>query len=419
MINKKRGEAMKIILIFLILFNSLSFASALGITPARTTLDFEPGLHKEISYSILNSEGKDMGVVIFVRGNLENSVTLLKTYEDFLASEDSKSFKYIIDLPGDLPPGLHQAEIVAMEVPKNYDDSGVIVGATVAVITQLHVYVPYPGKYLELDSQILNAYEDGTVLFLISATNRGEVDVVDGKAIVDIYNSNGEKVAVAESESREIKNGERVELLAKWSGNVSVGDYNAKIAVVYDGEIATSEKEFNIGKRYLEIQKIEVNDFKLGGIAKFNVLVENKWTDNVDGAYLNLLIYNNEDKVMADIKSQTYDIASSSKENMIAYWDTAGVKKGTYRGKLSLNYGEGSFDREVSVRVSDEEILVMGISGEVIVERIKGSNFQKFLIIAVVILAVLNVVWFIVIRKLIAKRKSGKNIGKFALSRSK
>ena len=57
------------------------------------------------------------------------------------------------------------------------------------------------------------------------------------------------------------------------------------------------------------------------------------------------------------------------------------------------------------MRVSSDEILVMGISGEILIEKLVGSNLQRILIIAVVLLGVLNLMWFFVLRKFILKKK--------------
>jgi hypothetical protein len=385
----------------------INFVFALGITPGRTTIDFEPNLKQEIAFSVINSEHKDMAVIFDVRGDLNQSISLNKAFEEFSASEETKSFSYSVDLPSEIEtPGLHTAEIVAIEMPKDLKSAGTVIGSRLAVISQLYVHVPYPGKYLELDPQIINAQEDGNVLFLIAAVNRGDLDIGNAKATIDVYDSFGEKVAIVESEQREILSGQRIELIAKWSATkINAGDYRVYISVTYDGEFVDAEKNFKIGKNVLEIQRIEVNDFELGGIAKFNALVENKWSEKITDAYLNLIVYNEKDQTMADIKSQVYEVDSLSKTNMIAYWDTVGVKKGNYDGKLFLKHNKGSFDRDVTVRVSNDEILVMGLSGEVLIEKLKKSNLQMILIIAVIVLGTLNLLWFIVLRKFIMKRK--------------
>ena len=111
----------------------LGEAAALGITPGRTTINFEPGLKKEISFSVINSEHKDMAVLLTVRGELNQSVALSELYTEFSSREETKTLTYDISLPERFEkPGLHEAEIVALELPKDFRTKGTFVGATLA-----------------------------------------------------------------------------------------------------------------------------------------------------------------------------------------------------------------------------------------------------------------------------------------------
>ena len=124
---------------------------ALGITPGRTTINFEPNLHKEVDITIINDEHKDMNVMLRVEGELSEVITLNRVLLNFNADEDSKTFTYKIDLLKTIEkPGTHEVKIIAMELPKDFEKEGGYVGATVAVVTQLHIKVPYPGKYAEI-----------------------------------------------------------------------------------------------------------------------------------------------------------------------------------------------------------------------------------------------------------------------------
>jgi hypothetical protein len=66
--------------------------SAIGITPARTTMDFSSNYQKNVSFSVVNSEKKDMSVVFYVRGDLKDYVKLNTEYAEFKSNEESKSF---------------------------------------------------------------------------------------------------------------------------------------------------------------------------------------------------------------------------------------------------------------------------------------------------------------------------------------
>lgn len=98
--NNSILKAILLSIIFLTIFLlQITNISAIGITPGRTTLNFEPGLSREVQFSIVNTEHKDMSVVFYVQGELNNSITLTQALATFSASEESKSFSYKVNLP--------------------------------------------------------------------------------------------------------------------------------------------------------------------------------------------------------------------------------------------------------------------------------------------------------------------------------
>jgi hypothetical protein len=173
-------------MIYLIGFISCVFS--LGITPGRTTIDYQTGLEKEIEFSILNNEHKNMKVFMMIGGELNGSMELAESLVEFTASEESKQFKYKVKLPDNIAhePGLHIGEIVAVEVPSG-GVKGSVVGSTVAVVTQLYVYVACPGKCIDTDLNVFDAESNSTATFIVPVVNRGKTGIGNVRAIIDIY----------------------------------------------------------------------------------------------------------------------------------------------------------------------------------------------------------------------------------------
>ena len=144
-------------LIFTIILFSHN-VSALGITPARKTIDYKAGESYTVEFSIVNNKNKDMNVAIFVEGDLADRIELSESYLEFSSNENSKSVRYSFTIPQDLIPGLSETRIIARELPTSKAHEGALVTATVAVTHQLHIMVPYPGKYatIEFTSQERN-----------------------------------------------------------------------------------------------------------------------------------------------------------------------------------------------------------------------------------------------------------------------
>jgi len=391
-------------LVFILIVLTMQNVSSIGITPGRTTINFESGLSKEVSFSIVNSEHKDMSVVFTVRGDLADSVTLTQAYAEFLSTEETKTFSYFVNLPDKIEkPGLYETEIVALEMPKDIKEKGTFVGATIAVVTQLRVYVPYPDKYLEGEVNVMDS--DGKTMFFIPVVSRGKLDIVNVKAVIDIYTGLNEKIASIESDTKSLNSLERKELVAEWDANVNPGKYLAVVTIIYDNEVLKLEKEFNVGEMALEILEINVRDFRLGEIAKFDALVENKWANDLKDVYLNILVYNDEGEIMADFKSPTYDIPALSKSEMVSYWDTGGVHEGTYDGKLILKFGEESKERNIQMKITDDSIEVIGLTGHVVVRERGTFDLTNILVIVIILLIVVNIIWFVVIKRIMKKKR--------------
>ena len=61
------NKIINIIVMFLLV---ATLAEALGVTPGRTTLHFEENLEKEVKFTVLNNEHKDLKLAIYARGSL-------------------------------------------------------------------------------------------------------------------------------------------------------------------------------------------------------------------------------------------------------------------------------------------------------------------------------------------------------------
>jgi hypothetical protein len=404
--------AFVILLSFVIVF--MANVYALGVTPGRTSFDYKPGKSEEVVFSVINNDHKRMNLVFMINGELNDSITLLTNDSDgvieFLPSDESKQFKYTIKFPGNIVnnPGLHTAEIVALELPQ-VNGEGNYVGATVGVATQLYVYVPCPDKCIDSDIDVFDAEQNSTATFVVPVINRGQVGIGNVRAIIDIYNLDYEKKDSITTDGLSVEAGARTELSGKWNVNVNSGNYIAKVAVIYDGESKNFEKQFSVGNQILNIENIFVNDFRLGEIAKLQILVENKWNQDLKSIYANLLVYNDADQIMADVKSANEDIPSLQKKTLIAYWDTVGVEEGEYEGKLMIVNGKKSTDKNLVLKVNEESLDIFGVGYTVQPQGRKGVDITTILLVLVIILLIVNLAWFVFFRRMMGKNQGRKD----------
>ena len=274
------------------------------------------------------------------------------------------------------------------------------VRATLAVITQLQVYVQYPGKYANSKMIIINADGNGDVTFIFPVVSAGEFDLTSVKANVDIYNKLNEKVASFNTNEIAVPSGEKKELVHKWAADVPIGEYRAVASLIYDEGVLNFEEVFSIGSQELELQDIIVEDFSLGDIAKLEMLVENKWSEPIQGAHIETKILNNRGDIVSDFKSASYDVGALAKQVFVSYWDTAGVVAGNYETEVSINYGDKSSKMGLEFQVEKNKLTVIGLGYVISAEDDGKSNLLIIvLVIVIVLLVLINLLWFLLLRK--------------------
>ena len=387
------------LILYLFLVLILPSVYAFGITPGQSIIEYSPGKTVDSSFEIINSEHQDLDFVILAQGELNGSISLTDVSVHFGSKDESKRISYQLLTPQKLSPGPHEAEIVALNVPSKNSGSGTFIGSVVGIAHKVRVDVPYPGKYAESSLSITTDGSD--ILFVFPLISRGQQDIARAKAIIDIYTPLNEKVATLATNEISLLSNSRKEIAAKWdTKEVPSGKYRADATVIYDESTITLLKDFSVGDQFLKIKSVEVNDFSLGGIAKFEFLVENTWNEVIKSAYVQMEVLNKDSVPIADFKSATYDINQFESKVLVAFWDTEGIKKGSYDSRAFLRFGEQSLQHDFKLDVSDNEITVIGV-GYVISKSSKGSsnNLTVILITVIAVLVIINLIWFLVLRK--------------------
>jgi hypothetical protein len=388
-----------ILVIFLI--SSIQYSFALGVSPARNIVEFESNLEGSEDLNIINSGNKDMKVFIYVEGELEEKVFLSNYELEFSSSDEAKTVSYIYKLPNKFEePGPHKTNIVIREVPLNLANEGTMVGGSVAVIHDFRVDVPYPGKYATAEIKIAETDKENEVHFIIPVNNLGTQKIMNAKGIIDIYGPTNELITTVNTNLDSVEPGLRKDLTAIWKeDSINSGKYYAKLTLTYDGDVTEAERVFDFGKLLIEIIDINVKNFRLGDIAKFNILVENRWADLVEDVYAELVV-SEDGAEIGRIKSASEDITSLSKQELTAFWDTAGVKEGEYGAKAILYYGEEqSVEKDMKAFISLNSIRFDVFGTGAVVGDGGGFDRNDIIVVALVVLVAINVGWFFYFRK--------------------
>lgn len=369
----------------------------MGVTPARTTINFEPNLQQEITIRAINNEHKDFKAVVFTRGNL--SIETLNKEISFTKNEEYKEIKYKVTLPTKLEPGVTTGDVVIREVKPLQQEGEITIGALVSVVSQLYVVVPYPGKYARAELIISEAQKDEQVSFLIPVYNLGSKKIDKTSAIIDIYDLDNKKIASVPTDEKSIDSFSKRELVASWAANVDDGTYNVIATVNYDNSKIELNGKFVVGNFLIKPIDISVNNFRLGQVAKFNILVENIGNYVIKDAYSEITL-NKQAQPIADVKSSPTEIPAKAQKELIAYWDTENIEQGEYQGKLTLGYADKKAERQIRTEVGSDYIKteIIGVTGLVIAPP-KISNKQISMAVIIMILILLNIIWFVLYTK--------------------
>ncbi len=404
MMRTEQRIAMAALLALVIFISSAASASAIGVTPGRTTIDFEPGLEKTVTFTILNDEHKAFNAYIYVEGGLSDYITIDQYSMDFTESDESKSFTYRVNLPEKLdPPGDHWGRIVVLELPGGLSGSTgkMQITGTVAVVQQLRVKVPFPGKYAQLYLTVDEAEPGETVRFYVKIDNMGKEDIENAVADIEIVGPNNEQIASLEAGPVSVPSMEKGKLVADWKADVRPGEYHAVAVVRHGEEITRLGKNFQVGSMFMDVLDVTVKDFRLGGIAKFDILAESEWNKPISGIYADMTVKDDKGRTISNFKSASADVEAYGTTHLYAYWDTEGVQEGEYGTRLALHYSGLSTEREMVTHVSLGGIRtdIVGISvGAVTAEEAAGME-QYTIIALLAILVAMNFGWFLYRRK--------------------
>ena len=368
------------IVVALILIN---MALALGLSPAEKTTSYIPGESKTYTYTIINNEHKDLEIDIYAIGQLAGYIEFEQDNISLSSSEETKKFRFAVNLPPDLAPGENIGKIIVEEtILKRKGETGVY--AKLRVISKLIVNVPYPDKYITASIEIGDAPKDQPIDIITTVTNLGEEDIDQVEAKFGIFD-NKTKIEDLDTEARSLSKGETEKLLTSLdTSNYKEGFYSAIATITYDQQELELGRDFKVGDVYVEILDY-TKYFIQGKVNKFDIDVENKWNRKIRNAFA--LIYIEGFDVL---KSLAYDLDPRQIKTIVSYWDTRDVELGKYDSNVTVKYENKTTVKQGNIHVVEEAELR---------HLLAGPNYTHYLIAGIIILILINLSWFIFIRK--------------------
>jgi hypothetical protein len=414
--NKTIKGIVMILIVLAVFFVTLNSSHAIGLAPSRNVIDFTPNLEQELTFRVINTENKDMTLAVYSQEELGKYIELEQNIVEIKSSESEKEIKYKINLPDKLEPGSRKANLVVVEIPKekselvvvnmpdndstlvlanseHFEEQESMVSAQVVLIHQLRVNVPYPGKYIQGKVYIDEVNVNETATFTLSLFNQGKETISKAKATIVIKGPTNDEIAVVRTNEISLNPQQEAKVAAYWSADVGEGNYYAEVIVEYDEEILLLSKSFKVGSLKIEIDALKVDNFKLGTIAKFDILLRSKWNDEIPDVYANMQVIDKAGITLTDFKTSSVNIKAKGTATVSGYWDTSNVKVGDYDVNVKLNYGNKTAEKLFQTVVSIDRIEVQqALTGQAISG--KNSMRDSLLVILVIILVVVNIISF-------------------------
>ncbi len=358
---------------FIFLFSFSAYS--LGIGPSgqisMPDVNFQPNLRIERDIFVKNSEYSYFPVEMEIGGDLAEYGELSE-YEFMLAPKgepgDGRSLKFTMTLPEEFEPGSHIVAIRATQVLEGeFEGGGTAVGAKVRVAVGFYVHVPYPGKYLETDMEIENAEVNETIVFIISAINRGNETIENAQGTIQIYDSNGNLVVSLKTDKKSIEPGEPVELRAEWLAfNINPGEYGAVVLIDYDGFTTTIHKDFRIGSPTAKILGVTAEPIANGTVGTIKTTVMSYWNSEIKDAYV--IITAKKGGYSGVSQSPSLTLKPWEEIEITNYWDTSeALGPGEYQGIATLYYLNKTDIKEFTLEVTERQFVLPDLMWIVVV----------------------------------------------------
>jgi len=347
-----RGVDILIIFGIIFLFNVNLVSAGLGLTPALVRTDFKPYGKFLINFNVVSAEANQK-LEVYASGDLAQYVKFDKTQ-----LTGPEPFTAYIDLPREIEkPGQH---VVYIRVREIVDESKGI-GTRLEIGAAFVLKVPYPGKYAEIKSFVVNNTNDGeAVIFYSQVENLGVEDIMLFPTI-EVY-SNKKLLDNFTLESRLVNHTTTVEFIKILENGYKSGVYNATISFDY-GKTMAQNTSFFVGSLFIDITNYS-SKFIKGKISEFRIGIESKWNSDVKNVYAEVNVTKNGNQ--ADFfKTPSIELKKWESAYLKGFFNSEDLDTGNYKANISLFYEDKVSGKIVDIKVSNppmsrDTMLIIG-----------------------------------------------------------
>ncbi|MBI1972926.1 hypothetical protein HYS50_02895 [Candidatus Woesearchaeota archaeon] len=324
---------------FLFFFIAVAQISAIGISPARVEIAFEPNLHYTFTVSLLNSGEKPLNATLQLAGEL---APYFKAEEGFfvLGPRSMKAYTIVANLPPVIKrPGNHRVSVHAVQAPLKTGAEIKGIGAVVSVEGDIIIKVPYPGKYAEAELEIEDVNEGETSTATIRVVNYGLEDIRRAAATLEIYDFEGLLLDTLTSPAILIPSRQSdIFTLTLDSSKYSPGIFPINAYVEYDAQKTDPiSKELRIGTLFANITNY-THEVYTKKITLFDVYIHNRWNNKLENVYAEIQLFNQGVPMGQVLKTPSVEIQPWRQTVVSAFLDATVLEPGLYEVEITAYY---------------------------------------------------------------------------------
>ena len=400
-------------ILLLLLFPQVVFS--LGVAPSFYNLDSESGF-QTLKLRVLNTYEEDMYVKLQASGELAKYVDYDSKTIHLTPSESSKTLYYTFDIPDDLPPGSNELRMVLVQLAEgSTGNEKTAVDARISVIQKVTVFVPYPGSYLTGTLFAESSTTNNPITFTTHVISKGNEDV-EVTGTVRIRGPTNEILGTVAITETIVSSQTDKRLTVSYPGLAYAGNYQAESIIRYGDKELVLTKGFSVGSKNVKATDLIVERFKLGEIVKIKAKLENEWNSRIESLYMQVKILNEQGTIVSEFTSSPVEIGAYESKEIDAFWDTEGVRTGSYDVAVDLFFDEKVIETFFKAVIGAENVqfVEQGLTGKVIDvgdgnSSPDSTNKTNLIILLAIVLIVINA---LLLTKFKFTKKKEKNKGR-------
>ncbi len=374
---------------------------AVGISPGRVNIKFEPSEVVNSKVNLVNSGSSAEEFFVFSRGELGQAVFIGEP-RILVPAGETVGVDYEVRLPGELSPGLHLADLVVVPASQ-IEIGGNSIGAVTGVVQQIYVSVPYPGTYLETELLVGEGLENEYMKFSVAAENQG-TQPLSLTGVVRVYDQSENLIGEVLLQDRTIGPGNRWLFEGWWPANIRPGRYTAISYLGSEDESWENEKVFLVSEPQIIVKEVDVKNFRYGEIVPLEIIIESNWNDGLSDVHGEVVLYRNGER-LKEIKTSSVDIQSFEGGKLTAYLDTSGLEPGNYEADVFIWVNGKPTVSKIEIELDETQMRVIG--GSYSLSR--RASWEIYALAGFGIAVLLAIIWFFFLRRRLHVKKKSRN----------